>query len=114
MVASRHLTQFGYRCTIVLPKPSNSPWFKSLIAQSKKFDVPILDSLPAIAESGSSSSSSDSKTSIAKPDLILDAIFGFSFDASKPIRAPFDSMIKFMATQSAPVVSVDVPSGAQV
>jgi NAD(P)H-hydrate repair Nnr-like enzyme with NAD(P)H-hydrate epimerase domain len=76
-----------------------------------------LSSLPSIPLAGE-------VTSASFPyDLIVDAIFGFSFDASKPgIRAPYDTIIQQLATISSwwtptagvpliPIISVDVPSG---
>lgn len=41
--------------------------------------------------------------------MILDAIFGFSFQP--PIRAPFDTALQLIAASKRPIVSVDVPSG---
>lgn len=45
-------------------------------------------------------------------DVILDAIFGFSFHP--PVRAPFDTLISLLATSILPIVSVDIPSGWDV
>ena len=45
-------------------------------------------------------------------DLVIDAIFGFSFHGSP--RAPFDSIITSINQSSLPVVSVDIPSGWDV
>jgi NAD(P)H-hydrate repair Nnr-like enzyme with NAD(P)H-hydrate epimerase domain len=75
--------------------------------------IPVLTTMPTLP-----SSSSDHYGY----DLIVDAIFGFSFDGSKPgIRAPYGDLIKSMATLSQmrtsagvpsyPVISIDVPSG---
>ena len=48
--------------------------------------------------------------------MLVDAIFGFSFklDPERGIRAPFDSMLGTLAAASAPVLSVDIPSGWDV
>ena len=48
--------------------------------------------------------------------VLVDAIFGFSFklDPARGIRAPFDGMLTAMAAASAPVLSVDIPSGWDV
>lgn len=45
-------------------------------------------------------------------DVILDAIFGFSF--KPPIRAPFDSVLPMLSEARLPIVSVDIPSGWDV
>src|SRR6267154_554791 len=42
-------------------------------------------------------------------DVILDAIFGFSFKS--PVRAPFDNALKLISASGLPIVSVDIPSG---
>jgi NAD(P)H-hydrate epimerase len=54
-------------------------------------------------------SESDLKAKLEKSDVILDAIFGFSFQP--PIRAPFDTALQLIAASKLPIVSVDVPSG---
>ena len=48
--------------------------------------------------------------------MLVDAIFGFSFklDPERGIRAPFDGILAALATASAPVLSVDIPSGWDV
>lgn len=45
-------------------------------------------------------------------DVILDAIFGFSFQG--PVRAPFDSALPLLSQSGLPIVSVDIPSGWDV
>jgi NAD(P)H-hydrate epimerase len=45
-------------------------------------------------------------------DVILDAIFGFSF--KPPIRAPFDEILPILNEARLPIVSVDIPSGWDV
>jgi len=54
-------------------------------------------------------SESDLKTTLQNSDVILDAIFGFSF--VPPIRAPFDTALKLISESKLPIVSVDIPSG---
>ena len=55
------------------------------------------------------SSESELKANLEQCDVILDAIFGFSFQP--PIRVPFDTALQLMAASKLPIVSVDVPSG---
>lgn len=45
-------------------------------------------------------------------DVILDAIFGFSFKG--PVRPPFDEALRLIAGSKLPIVSVDIPSGWDV
>ena len=52
------------------------------------------------------------KTALASSDVILDAIFGFSF--KPPIRAPFDEVLPLLTQSRLPIVSVDIPSGWDV
>lgn len=52
---------------------------------------------------------------LAKIDIVVDAIFGFSF--KPPIRAEFLELVKMMASLSSlqhTLVSVDIPSGWNV
>lgn len=50
--------------------------------------------------------------SLSSSNVILDAIFGFSFKG--PIRAPFDSVLPLLTESRLPIVSVDIPSGWDV
>ena len=52
------------------------------------------------------------KAELPRSDIILDAIFGFSF--SPPVRAPFDAILPLIAKAGRPIVSVDIPSGWDV
>ena len=52
------------------------------------------------------------ETALASSDVILDAIFGFSF--KPPVRAPYDVALPLLARSGLPIVSVDVPSGWNV
>lgn len=49
---------------------------------------------------------------LKQSDVVLDAIFGFSF--KPPIRAPFDSVIPLLNQSRLPIVSIDIPSGWDV
>lgn len=51
-------------------------------------------------------------TALASTDVVLDAIFGFSF--KPPVRAPFDAALPLIARANLPIVSVDIPSGWDV
>lgn len=52
------------------------------------------------------------RSALSSSDVILDAIFGFSFQG--PIRAPFDSALPLISSSGLPIVSVDIPSGWDV
>ncbi|KAG6830574.1 hypothetical protein H0H92_016025 [Tricholoma furcatifolium] len=59
-----------------------------------------------------SSNTESLRTALSSSDVILDAIFGFSFKG--PIRAPFDVALPLIAHSGLPIVSVDIPSGWDV
>jgi len=52
------------------------------------------------------------KTALGSSDVILDAVFGFSF--KPPVRAPFDEVLPLLKKSKLPIVSVDIPSGWDV
>ncbi|KAJ2765791.1 hypothetical protein IWQ56_003958, partial [Coemansia nantahalensis] len=71
--------------------------YKSLLRQCGAFQIPVVHDLAA---------------AISDSDLIVDAIFGFSFSGTP--RAPFDGVLDALRASDKPVVSVDVPSGWDV
>ena len=52
------------------------------------------------------------RQALRSTDVILDAIFGFSFQP--PVRSPFDAALLLLAQAKLPIVSVDIPSGWDV
>jgi NAD(P)H-hydrate epimerase len=52
------------------------------------------------------------RDALSSSDIVLDAIFGFSFKS--PIRAPFDSVLPLLTSSNLPIFSVDIPSGWDV
>jgi len=52
------------------------------------------------------------RQALLESDVILDAVFGFSFQP--PVRAPFDSVLALLTQSKLPIVSVDIPSGWDV
>ena len=52
------------------------------------------------------------RQALLESDVILDAVFGFSFQP--PVRAPFDSVLAVLTQSKLPIVSVDIPSGWDV
>lgn len=104
LVAARHLHHFGYRPRVCYPKPTAKALYQRLLVQCRSLSIPIY-------EEGAE------ELKWTEHDVVVDAIFGFSFDANREIRAPFGDLIKGMVSaQQAgiPVVSVDVPSSWDV
>ncbi|KJP88455.1 YjeF family domain-containing protein [Plasmodium fragile] len=98
LVAARHLKQFGYDITVAYPKENKKVLFQRLLNLLQHYHVPVLKS----------STGADVKMY----DLVVDAIFGFSFRGEP--RSPFDQIIHIINQSNKPVVSVDVPSGINI
>ncbi|KAI0074025.1 YjeF N-terminal domain-like protein [Panus rudis PR-1116 ss-1] len=98
LVAARHLGMFGYSPTLWYPKPGNKEIYQRLQKQCVNMHIPML---PADLE--------PLKKALSESDVVLDAIFGFSF--KPPVRAPFDEALKAITDSKLPIVSVDIPSG---
>ncbi|PRP81102.1 apolipoprotein A-I-binding protein-like, partial [Planoprotostelium fungivorum] len=71
-----------------------------LVTQCKSLDIPFLEENPSVEDLD------------GKYDVILDAIFGFSF--SGEVRAPFDKVIENLKKTKTSIASVDIPSGWDV
>ncbi|GBG58963.1 hypothetical protein CBR_g24313 [Chara braunii] len=109
LVAARHLRHFGYSPVICYPKRTDKPLYKGLVTQLESLHIPFV----TVGELTAPLSSDY--------DIILDAIFGFSFKGTP--RPPFDSVLKMLAVPEdktaadlgvPPIVSVDIPSGWDV
>jgi len=98
LVAARHLTHFGYDCVLVYPKRSSKTHFVNLVQQCIDLNIPILENMQ--------------KDWRDNCDVIVDAVFGFSFKGEP--REPYASILKDIQQSTVPVVSVDVPSGWDV
>ncbi|KAL0961486.1 hypothetical protein HGRIS_006428 [Hohenbuehelia grisea] len=103
LVAARHLGMFGYKPTIYMPKPGSKDIYKRLKTQCDNMDI---ETIPP------SSDLEPFRAALKSSDVILDAIFGFSFQG--PVRAPFDTALPLMTASKLPIVSVDIPSGWNV
>ena len=103
LVAARHLVHFGIDATIVYPKRSSKTHFINLVKQCEDMGISILDSIPMDSKEGY--------------DVIVDAIFGFSFHGTAP-REPYATaianMVELQKENNSLLVSVDVPSGWDV
>ncbi len=98
LVAARHLKHFGFNPTVVYPKKGKSDLFTNLVHQCDQLHIPVINSMDGV--------------DLSQQQLIVDALFGFSFEGSP--REPYASMIRAFSTSSAPVLSVDIPSGWHV
>jgi len=103
LVAARHLGMFGYQPTIWMPKPGSKDIYKRLQAQCTNMKITTIPP---------SSDASTLRDALARSDVILDAIFGFSF--KPPVRPPFDEALPLLTKSGLPIVSVDIPSGWDV
>lgn len=103
LVAARHLGMFGYNPTIYMPKPGSKDIYQRLQKQCENMYIPIIPP---------SNDLEDLHKALQHTDVILDAIFGFSF--KPPIRAPFDAVIPMLNESRLPILSVDIPSGWDV
>jgi len=96
LVCSRHMFHFGYSPTVLYPKQTDKPLYKNLVLQNQLLNISVLSDLPKDLDS--------------EYQLIVDAIFGYSFKGD--IRSPFDKIIEHLNERShVPILSVDVPSG---
>ncbi len=105
LVAARHLKHFGHHPTILYPKRGKNPFFSQLCKQCDNLNIPILSSLPA-------TEAAEYENIFNEYDLIVDALFGFSFKG--PAKPPYDLLLKSLGAAAAgnkQVLSVDIPSG---
>ncbi|XP_039499004.1 NAD(P)H-hydrate epimerase [Drosophila santomea] len=100
LVAARHLSLMGYTPTIYYPKPTAKPLFENLSHQCQMMDICGVMECPSVA------------TAASDYDLILDALFGFSF--KPPVRADFVAVVELLQQTKLPIASVDIPSGWDV
>lgn len=99
LVCARHLAHFGFKPSILYPKPSSNELMQRLVKQTQQLGIPYIDLL---------------QSDLHKYNLIVDAIFGFSF--KPPIREPFTEILKqiIACQKEIPVFSIDIPSGWDV
>ena len=71
-----------------------------------------IPTLPSPSDSDPKLAETTLSTALAASDVVLDAIFGFSF--KPPVRAPFDVALPLISRAGLPIVSVDIPSGWDV
>eukprot|EP01095_Lingulamoeba_sp_RSL-Kostka_P007699 TRINITY_DN2480_c0_g1_i1.p1 TRINITY_DN2480_c0_g1~~TRINITY_DN2480_c0_g1_i1.p1 ORF type:complete len:233 (-),score=67.30 TRINITY_DN2480_c0_g1_i1:123-821(-) len=95
LVCARHLTHFGYSCTLLICKPPKKALISNLIKQCEILNIPIISE---VEESDESSY-----------DVLVDGFFGYSFKGD--IREPYNTQMNIIKNYSIPMISVDVPSG---
>ena len=100
LVCARHLHHYGYHPQIYYPKPTNQPIFLNLQKQLHSLRIPFL------------SSPEEFTGTLNHTDLIVDALFGFSF--RPPVRPPFDVVLSSIIASKIPVLAVDIPSSWDV
>lgn len=84
---------------IYYPKQSKSEVIQNLVKTCRANDIEFIEE-------------KDFQKALNASQLIVDAIFGYSFKGE--IRQPFDSIIKSLKEFTGPVISVDVPSGWEI
>lgn len=99
LVCARHLRLFGFEPVCMYPKQPAKELFQNLVAQCRMCEIPFVDFSPEMPLE-------------ERFDLVVDAIFGFSFKGD--IRPPFDAIIRRIKDSKLRVVSVDIPSGWDV
>jgi NAD(P)H-hydrate epimerase len=145
LVAARHLAHFGFDATVVYPVRSPKAHFVNLVRQCEDVGIPVLDGMPDVAtaaeaaeaaaddddddddddDAGGGSGTTTARRSArrstrARYDVIVDAVFGFSFRGGSAPREPHASAISAMRDMrgrddsAVVLVSVDVPSGWDV
>jgi len=87
----------GYNPSIFYPKRTDKPLYHALTTQCVKMGLSFVDSVPSSEEISRNC------------DVIVDALFGFSFQG--PPRGDFAAIINNIVDSRVPVLSVDVPSG---
>lgn len=92
LVCARHLAILGYKCTIYYPKRTDKELFRNLVAQCSAFD----DAIYFIDNTPIDSNLADQYS------LIVDALFGFSFQP--PVRESFLPIFRALETATIPIV----------
>ncbi|KAL3471373.1 YjeF N-terminal domain-containing protein [Aspergillus californicus] len=95
LVAARHLAQFGYTPSVYYPKEGKKDLYARLKTQLTNHSIPFI-------------SASEFPSALSSSDLVIDAIFGFSFGG--PLRDPYPEIISSIETSKKPVLAVDAPS----
>lgn len=119
LVMARHLSAWGYKCKVFYPRVGKGELFQGLVSQLKAFetefmtDLKILQDLLLPNSKTESTNVTNDKEDEEDVVIVVDAIFGFSFQGP-PIRSPFNELLRLLALTKCPIISIDVPSGWDV
>ncbi|XP_034105228.1 NAD(P)H-hydrate epimerase isoform X1 [Drosophila albomicans] len=100
LVCARHLALMGYKPVIYYPKPTPKQLYENLAYQCQRMDICSIAECPSLETAGDSY------------DLIVDALFGFSF--KPPVRPDFVPVVELLQQTKLPIASIDIPSGWDV
>lgn len=89
LVCARHLALLGYKPTIYYPKPTPKPLYENLAYQCQRMEINNIVECPTVMESAGSY------------DLIVDALFGFSF--KPPVRVDFVPVVELLQQTKLPI-----------
>ena len=111
---------FGYKPSVFLPKPGSKEIYQvrhtpQLMTKTIILFTHTSQRLKTQCDNMRIPSASDLdslRAALGSSDVVLDAIFGFSF--KPPVRAPFDEVLPLLTKSGLPIVSVDIPSGWDV
>ncbi|KAK6634310.1 hypothetical protein RUM44_004921 [Polyplax serrata] len=100
LVAARHLKLFGFEPTVYYPKRPDKTLYQNLSHQCSAMKINFLNDMPSSDEVSNNF------------DLIVDALFGFSF--KPPVRPEFETVMSILEKTKVPICSIDIPSGWNV
>ena len=100
LVAARHLKLFGFEPSVYYPKRTEKPLYQNLTHQCLAMKIDFLNDIP------------DAKEMSNNYELIVDALFGFSF--KPPVRPEFEKVMNVLGKSKVPICSIDIPSGWDV
>ncbi|KAI8865742.1 YjeF N-terminal domain-like protein [Ramicandelaber brevisporus] len=107
LVAARHLKHFGYRPSVWHAASSTTkPLHSALLKQCGNVGIPatVVDGMqPA-----------DVQKQMDAAQLIVDAVFGFSFRSGTAVKPPYNLFTDALAGTAVPIVAIDIPSGWDV
>uniref|UniRef100_A0AAG5CSB2 NAD(P)H-hydrate epimerase n=1 Tax=Anopheles atroparvus TaxID=41427 RepID=A0AAG5CSB2_ANOAO len=100
LVAARHLCLTNYEPYVYYPKRTERELFKNLQHQAESMGITVSTKCP------------DAAWVENEFGLIVDALFGFSFQP--PVRESFVPIMTVLQKSALPIVSIDIPSGWHV
>lgn len=89
LVCARHLALMNYKPTVYYPKATNKTLYMNLLHQCKSMNINVIEQCPSENDFN------------AQYDLIVDALFGFSF--KPPVREAFVPIMSLMQNTKLPI-----------